>query len=311
MSTQETITYDGQDKQRLDHFLYQKFGDRGLTRSFWTNMVQAGFVSVNDAPAAKPGHALAEGNSVTIEWPQIDATVADTINVLYEDTNACVLDKPAGVLSHSKGQFNPEYTVADFIQSRDGFELENTDVNNRAGIVHRLDRFTSGVMITAKNVATQTHLQKQFESRTTQKFYVALIAGANVDLPDTIEGSIRRSVSNPKTMEIHEDGKDAVTQVCGVIPLTDATAVVLKPQTGRTHQLRVHLSHLGYPILGDEIYGGTANEAAPGRFLLHAIKLTVDIPGQGEASYVSELPDDMASYLSDEDRQTITQLTEQ
>ena len=260
-------------KTRLDVYLAENYSE--FSRATIQKYIKNGFVKVNGKTAKKPKDAIVKGDKIELEVPE---KTAEKINfpILFEDDNVIVINKPRGILTHSKGALNDEFTVADFFESRGARFGEGT---NRIGIVHRLDRETSGVIIGAKNDKTAKKLQKQFSERTAKKTYVAIVKGilnprkALIDLP------IARNGSAPSTFMIHAKGKPAQTEYEVLNDNGDFSLVKLMPKTGRTHQLRVHLSYLKHPILGDRVYDKTITKAeAENRMLLHAQSLEITIP---------------------------------
>ena len=298
MSRQE-IRYEDQDHMRLDLFLSQQFAEQGYTRSYWTNMIRGSFVHVNESDV-KPGAKLTAGDEITIMWPEVDRSYADSVQILYDDDDVLVCNKPAGMLTHSKGAFNPEYSFADFIASFVDFP-ESDEPNTRAGVVHRLDRHTSGVLVAAKHPEALKTLQKQFESRTAHKTYVAVIEGRLNESVLRIDIPLDRDRKNPKRRAPSADGKEAITNVADLAQIDDVSLVALKPVTGRTHQLRVHLSHIGHPIFNDVLYGAREQDLGE-RFLLHAYSLEIVLPNGNQQTFVAPMPEDMSSYITDEDR---------
>lgn len=203
--------------------------------------------------------------------------------IIYIDDNVIVVNKPAGVLTHAKGVLNDEFTVADFFKRYTDFGLDT----NRPGIVHRLDRDTSGVIIGARNTETAKLLQKQFADRKTKKTYFAILAGhpkldkAIIDLP------IDRDPKSPSTFRVDANGKSAVTKY-EIINRNDKYSLVeLQPKTGRTHQLRVHMKYLNTPILGDRVYAKPDK-----RLYLHAHSLEITIPSGERKTFTAPLPDE-------------------
>ena len=260
-------------KTRLDVYLAENYSE--FSRATIQKYIKNGFVKVNGKTAKKPKDTIVKGDKIELEIPE---KTAEKINfpILFEDDNVIVINKPRGILTHSKGALNDEFTVADFFESRGARFGEGT---NRIGIVHRLDRETSGVIIGAKNDKTAKKLQKQFSERTAKKTYVAIVKGilnprkALIDLP------IARNGSAPSTFMIHAKGKPAQTEYEVLNDNGDFSLVKLMPKTGRTHQLRVHLSYLKHPILGDRVYDKTITKAeAENRMLLHAQSLEITIP---------------------------------
>ena len=204
--------------------------------------------------------------------------------VLYEDENCAVVTKPAGVLSHSKGAFNPEPTVATWLRERQHYAFPLND--ERGGIVHRLDRATSGVIICAKNKAALGMLQKQFQNRTVEKVYIAKVHGTPKPARALLDLPIERNPKRPQTFRVGANGKTAQTEY-EVLKSNDKFALVqLLPKTGRTHQLRVHMEYIKHPIVGDILYGGGKAD----RLFLHAKGLEITIPGGIRKQFTSKEP---------------------
>lgn len=262
-----------------------------LSRSFAAHLVEVGKVSVNGNVLTKAGYKLRKHDTITVDYDpsQLDQIPTIDLPVLYEDDDCVVINKPIGVLSHSKGAFIPEATVATWLLSRlrDGLSGE------RAGIVHRLDRATSGVMIAAKTPTAHAWLQKQFSQRRTHKTYFAVITGHMPHQHAMIEMPIERNPHKPQTFRAHTGGKSALTEYW-VREVTDRYSLLeLQPQTGRTHQLRVHLSTIGHPIVGDTIYGGEPAE----RLYLHAERLELTLPNHERKTFEAPLPDSFRGII--------------
>ena len=270
---------------RVDKYLAQRYPE--YSRAAITKLFELKLIKLHGEPIM-PGHKLRPGNSFEYDLGPLQAKPeVIPLPVIYEDADVIVVDKPAGIISHARGRFWQEASVASFIRDKiSGMEGE------RGGIVHRLDRATSGVMICAKNEAALKFLQKQFSDRKVQKQYVAVIAGQLEHDKATIEAPIARNPKDPKRFMVSEHGKTAQTDYV-VAYKGDAYSVVsLLPKTGRTHQLRLHLGYLGHPIVGDELYGG---EPAV-RLMLHAQKLTIKLPSGVSETFISELPKEMSAY---------------
>lgn len=266
---------------RLDAYLAATYPD--YSRSQLSQYITAGLVEINGCVIKKPSMAVDDGDEVVFH-PPAKLNFADEItefaqhNVVYMDDNVIVINKPAGMLVHAKGGIVPEFTVADFVRHYfDIEELNSSQDNNRLGIVHRLDRATSGVMICARNLTTVSLLSRQFAERKTHKTYLAVTEKVPSEMSARIDLPIGRNLSQPSTFRVDGKGKPAITDYTVLRVNSDNTALIeLKPQTGRTHQLRVHLAYLGCPILGDPVYGhGEYGD----RLMLHAYKLEITIPG--------------------------------
>lgn len=247
--------------QRLDQKVVELIPE--LSRGFAAKLVDEGKVTVNGAVQTKAGYKLREGDEVKVDYDVSELAQIPEIepDVLYEDDDCVVIYKPVGVLSHSKGAFNPEATVATWLRSR----LKGLS-GERGGIVHRLDRATSGVMICAKTPEALSWLQKQFATRNVKKTYAAVIKGHLTPEEAIIDMPIERNPKAPATFRVGVQGKHATTAYTTVASNENYSLLELRPETGRTHQLRVHLSHFHHPIVGDVLYGGEAAE----RLYLHA-----------------------------------------
>ncbi len=254
--------------QRLDQKVVELIPE--LSRSFAVRLVEDGKVSVNGTPQTKAGYKLRAGDEVQVDYDisQLDQIPDIELEVLYEDEDCVVINKPVGVLSHSKGAFNPEATVATWLRSR-----VKGLAGDRGGIVHRLDRATSGVMICAKTPEALHWLQKQFATRNVHKTYAAVIAGALEPAKAVIDMPIERNPKAPATFRVGTQGKYAITAYHTVLAGNTHSLVELAPETGRTHQLRVHLGHFHHPIVGDQLYGGEPAD----RLYLHAEKLEITL----------------------------------
>lgn len=254
-------------KVRLDLELADRYPD--ISRSTWQKYVKSGYVAVNGTVQSSPKFEILKSDDIAVTIPADTDYSESSFPIIFLDDNVIVINKPIGVLSHSKGAINEEFTVADFFRRYTTYNLDT----NRPGIIHRLDRDTSGVMIGARNAQTATLLQKQFADRRTKKIYIAVLDGipklpkAQLDLP------IGRNPTAPSTFKVDVKGKSALTRY-EVLAETDKYALVkLMPRTGRTHQLRVHMRYINTPILGDKVYGKPAD-----RLYLHAESLEITIP---------------------------------
>ena len=277
-------------KVRLDIYLSTKF-DTTISRSLWQKYIKAGYVSVNNKVATTPKFEVDETDEIALNLPEKEQTDVD-LPILYEDDDVIVVNKPSGLLTHAKGGLSDEPTVAEIIRQKTSFATDT----DRPGIVHRLDRDTSGLLIIAKNPESAAHLQRQFAERTAKKTYIAITDGkpklnaAKIDLP------IGRNPSAPSTFRIDPNGKPAQTTY-HVLAENDAQSLVeLKPTTGRTHQLRVHLAHLNAPILGDRVYG----KSSDCRMMLHAQKLEITLPSGERKVFEAAIPDEFKKFFPED-----------
>lgn len=270
---------------RLDHYLSTQVTN--VSRSFLQQLIDKGTITVN-GETKKTGYKLRDGDTIEVDYDFSEMKQLEIdLPILYEDDDCLVINKPTGVLSHSKGAFNPEGTVASFIVPKLTYE------GDKAGIVHRLDRATSGVIICAKTPEAMSHLQKQFSQRKVKKTYQAVIKGAPDVKKAVIEVPIERNPSDPKTFRPGNSGKPAITEYEVAEEGQSYSRVILKPTTGRTHQLRVHLKFIGFPIVGDTIYGGEDSE----RLMLHAEKLEITLPNRQRTTFIAPLPESFRAII--------------
>ena len=267
-------TPEAPEKKRLDHMMVEIF--KSYNRSTLQKFIESGFVKVDGVVAKKPNQKFVEGAYIELDVPE-DMKNADVEpDVIYEDDDVIVMNKPAGLLSEPRGQYCPEKTLADF-----GY------------IAHRLDRDTSGVVILAKTEEIQHFLKKQFQDRTVHKTYVAVVCGrpkldeARIDLP------LIRDLKRPTTFRVDANGKEAET-FYKVLKTNDVYSMVeLKPTTGRTHQLRVHMKYLGHPILGDPVYGVEKAD----RLYLHARELEITLPSGERKTFKAKVPREFSNVF--------------
>ncbi len=277
-------------KVRLDIYLSTKF-DTTISRSLWQKYIKAGYVSVNNKVVTTPKFEVDETDEIALNLPEKEQTDVD-LPILYEDDDVIVVNKPSGLLTHAKGGLSDEPTVAEIIRPKTSFATDT----DRPGIVHRLDRDTSGLLIIAKNPESAAHLQRQFAERTAKKTYIAITDGkpklnaAKIDLP------IGRNPSVPSTFRIDPNGKPAQTTYHVLAENDIQSLVELKPTTGRTHQLRVHLAHLNAPILGDRVYG----KSSDCRMMLHAQKLEITLPSGERKVFEAAIPDEFKKFFPED-----------
>jgi 23S rRNA pseudouridine1911/1915/1917 synthase len=272
---------------RLDIYCAQFWPEQ--SRSTWQKLIKQGSVNVNGEVIDSPKYELNEDDRVEVSEPEHQDFSHNTLPIIYEDDNVIVIDKPIGVLTHAKGELNEEFTVAEFIRTRTTFGLDT----NRPGIVHRLDRDTSGVIIAAKNPEAARLLSRQFQDRKAKKTYAAVLDGVPKEPKAYINLPIGRNPKSPSTFRVDPTGKTAETYYEIVQTDGQKSFVTLKPTTGRTHQLRVHMAYLNTPIRGDRVYGTAAE-----RLYLHAHQLEVTIPGSERRTFISPIPKAFSEVLS-------------
>lgn len=263
--------------KRLDTVLSEVFPEK--TRSHWQKLIETEKVLVNDRPAKKD-QILRGGDPVTILPVNIRKELVK-IPVVYQDDDVIVINKPSGVLVHAKGVRDDEFTVVDAFR-----DLIDEDNINRPGIVHRLDRDTSGVMILARNTETKKYLQHQFQNRRANKTYMAIVDGIPKESSGIIRWPIERNPKKPSSFRVGKNGKPAETSYSVLESYNSKSLVECRPKTGRTHQLRVHLANLGNPIVGDFLYNGSSAD----RMMLHAQKLEISIRHDDRRTFEVPVP---------------------
>lgn len=269
------------DKRRLDIVLAENYPD--TSRSTWQKHIKAGRVQVNGNPTTSPRHEVVPTDAIALNLPEEADHSSESLPIIYLDDAVIVVSKPVGVLTHSKGALNDEFTVADFFRRYTNVGLDT----NRPGIVHRLDRDTSGIIAGARTEAAARLLARQFAERKTKKTYKAILSGHLKQKQATIELPIDRNPSAPSTFRVDPKGKMAITSYTVLAESKTETLVELRPITGRTHQLRVHMTYLGAPIKGDRVYGKPSD-----RLYLHAEKLEITIPEGDRRIFEAPLPEE-------------------
>jgi len=267
--------------KRVDNVIHELRPD--LTRSMASKLIKMGKVTINTKIVTKPSQKVKINDKIIVDYDEneYDPNSEIDIPVIYEDDEVVVINKPLGLLSHAKGNFNKEPTVETWVKSR----IKNIE-GPRAGIVHRLDRATSGVMILAKTLNAQKKLSKQFANRKVKKTYIAIVDGHLKENEALIDLPIERNPKKPQTFRVGINGKSAQTNYKVLKHNDKYTLVELKPTTGRTHQLRVHLNYLLHPIAGDIIYEGSKQD----RMYLHALSLELTLPNSERRTFEAKLP---------------------
>ncbi|MEO6202215.1 MAG: RluA family pseudouridine synthase [Nitrospirales bacterium] len=299
----EFVVTAGEARKRLDQFLVNR--ERDISRSRLQRLIELGRIRVN-ARMVKPSHTIKPGDHITMDVPQPGPLLVNgqamPLEILYEDEVLLVLNKPAGVVVHPASG-NWEGTVINALLAHIPNHVDTEMSKGKRsfpGLVHRLDKDTSGVMVVAKTDHSHRTLAAQFEKHSIDRIYEALVWGAPRDEQGVIELPIGRDRGEPKKVSSNTaQPQRAVTEYRIVRKLGDLVSqVVLSPRTGRTHQLRVHLASLGCPILGDETYGGQnvcrVSEINIPRVMLHARTLGFQHPVSGIfQEYSVDLPLDM------------------
>lgn len=275
------------NKQRLDVYLAAAHPE--YSRSSWQKYIKAGHISVNGTVQTTPKCEVDGNETITIRLPDAPNHDDKELPILYIDDDVIVINKPVGILTHHKNQLDTEFTVADFFRRYTTHGLDT----DRPGIVHRLDRDTSGVIIGARHPAAYDHLKAQFAERLAHKTYEAIVDGVPSEPELLIDLPIARNPRAPGSFKVDPHGKSAQTKLETLETNGTHTLVRLQPQTGRTHQLRVHMAHIRTPIHGDRLYGRAAD-----RLYLHAAKLALTLPSGEAQAFASPRPTGFDTLVS-------------
>ena len=316
--TARTLTVDSAPgRMRLDVFVAAELGAE-FSRSQAARMIRAGLVRLNGAPA-RAADVVRAGDRVEIRSPESQnpsampeaatsagRTAAPAIEVLYADDEIVVVNKPAGMTVHP-APGHPAGTLVDALLARfpEMAAMAEPGGVMRPGIVHRLDKDTSGVMVVARTPFARMELARQFKQRTVSKIYLAVVRGLVARERFSIARPVGRHPVERKRMSVNSrHGREAVSAVCVLARMpaagADATLVGVRPLTGRTHQIRVHLASIGHPCLGDPLYGGRQLATFPfDRQALHALALRLSHPRTAAAlEFVAPLPEDLTGLLA-------------
>ncbi len=283
---------------RLDKFL----GDKcpGLSRTHAQKIIAEGLVAVN-GKASRGSLKLKVGDKIDFSIPPEPPTrlTPETIplNIVFEDDDLMVVDKPPGLTVHP-APGHAEHTLANAVAGYLPELAEDDEDDLRPGIVHRLDKDTSGLIIVAKNRLAQANLADQFKSRVVSKHYITLVKGILKPEIGIIDANIGRDPRHRQRMAVVERGRPARTEYHVIKYVGNNTLLDIKPETGRTHQIRVHLAAIGFPVVGDITYGEPSSRVA--RQFLHAAKIKFKLPSTGEyVEFQSPLPPDLEQALKD------------
>ena len=292
--------FDQTPPERLDIFLTDQMED--LSRSRIQSLIKNGLVLVNGIPAGKTGIMLETGDHISVEIPDTTPTTfvpeAIPLSIVYEDENVIVVDKPAGMVVHPSAG-HPTGTLVHAILAHAPGTIHVGGVE-RPGVVHRLDKDTSGILLFAKNDAAHQWLQMQFKNRKVEKSYLALVEGHPPTPVGRIEAPIGRDPKDRLRMTVltEENAKPATTIYKTIQRYRDYSYLQVDILTGRTHQIRVHMKFLGCPVAGDALYGRKRSKLKLDRQFLHAAHLGICLPGQTEMTqFDSPLPQDLQDIL--------------
>ena len=296
-----------QPKERLDNFLRSKFPD--ASRGTLQRLIDEGEIRINDM-AVKPTHHPRAGEKISVHWPEAKTAEAKPeeipLDILFEDNDLLVLNKPAGIVVHPAAG-NEKHTLVNALLHHCAGKLSGIGGVARPGIVHRLDKDTSGCLVVAKTDSAHQTLAEQFAGRTVEKIYHTIVCGEMSKKSGEINASIARNQIDRKKMAVVAEGKGRVARTGFKVleKLRHVTLVEATLHTGRTHQIRVHFQHIGFPIFGDSTYGARQNLrvkellkfSAP-RQMLHAQKLAFLHPRSGKRKeFSAPYPNDFSEVL--------------
>lgn len=296
----EVFEFQKEQQERLDHYLVECLPE--FSRSRLQGLIKDGFVLVDGAPAKKAGQKLESGSLVEVRIPPAapSGLVGENIplDIIFENDDLLVVDKPAGMVVHPSAG----HETGTLVHAVLGYDpdIEGIGGEERPGVVHRLDKETSGLILLAKNDRAHRWLQDQFRLRKVEKTYLALVDGAPPTPSGRVEAPVGRDPSHRKKMAVMPPGKgrEAVSEYVTVEPFEEHTLLEFHPLTGRTHQIRLHCMFLGCPIVGDKIYGHRKQSIEIERHFLHASKLRIILPGETAAkTFEASLPGELQEIL--------------
>lgn len=293
--------FENEVHERLDKFLTEALPE--FSRSRIQGLIDNGCVDVNGHPARKTGQTLELGSNVTIRIPPPAPTnlVAEDIplNIVFENDELMVVNKPAGMVVHPAAG-HADGTLVNAVLGHDP-DIEGIGGEERPGIVHRLDKQTSGLILIAKNERAHRWLQDQFRLRKVEKTYLALVEGKPPTPAGRVEAYIGRDPKHRKRMAIvsEKKGREAISEYQTLESYKSHTLLEFHPLTGRTHQIRLHCAFLKCPIVGDEVYGRKSQSIELDRHFLHAHRLKIVLPGDTTPKmFEAPLPDDLEQVLN-------------
>lgn len=294
------LLFDFPHPERLDIFLVEQLPEYSRTRL--QTLIKKGMLTVDDEVVTKNGMKLERGMQVKLEIPPTQETdlipEAIPLDIIFENDDVMVVNKPAGMVVHpSAGHDSGTLVHAALAHAP---EMEGIGGELRPGIVHRLDKDTSGIILLAKNDRSLHWLQDKFKERDVQKTYLALVDGAPPTPKGRVEAPVGRDPSHRKKMAIvsPEKGRDAISEYRTVESFEKHTLLEVDIYTGRTHQIRLHCAFIGAPIAGDRLYGSRKQRVVVERQFLHAARLTVTLPDEKEPrTFEASLPEELESVL--------------
>lgn len=267
------IVNENDKGKRLDIYIAENFNE--LSRTMIKKLIESNNVLVNDK-SEKVSYKVQANDNISIDVPEAKETKLKAqeipLDIIYEDSDIIVVNKPKGMVVHPANG-NPDGTLVNAILSICKNSLSGIGGELRPGIVHRLDKDTSGLIIVAKNDKAHINMSEQIKERNVKKTYIALVRGNVPEEEATINMPIGRSTKDRKKMAVTKNGKQAITHFKVLKKYSKYTLLEIKIETGRTHQIRVHMAEIGYPVVGDAVYSNGKNEFGIEGQMLHAYKL--------------------------------------
>ena len=287
---------------RLDSYIAKKYNK--LSRTMIQKLIEEGNILVNENKK-KLSYKVILNDEITINVPEAEENDIKPENIpldiIYEDDDIIVINKPKGLVVHPANG-NPDGTLVNAIMAICKESLSGIGGKIRPGIVHRLDKDTSGILIVAKNDKAHINLSNQIKNREMKKIYIALVRGVVNENEATIDMPIGRSTKDRKKMAVRKDGKEAITHFKVLKRFPKYTLLEVKIDTGRTHQIRVHLAEIGYPVVGDMVYSNGKNEFGVVGQMLHAQSLDFKHPTTGKKMHLeAELPEYFKKIIEQEE----------
>lgn len=267
------IVNENDKGKRLDIYIAENFNE--LSRTMIKKLIESNNILVNDK-SEKVSYKVQANDNISIDIPEAKETKLKAqeipLDIIYEDSDIIVVNKPKGMVVHPANG-NPDGTLVNAILSICKNSLSGIGGELRPGIVHRLDKDTSGLIIVAKNDKAHINMSEQIKERNVKKTYIALVRGNVPEEEATINMPIGRSTKDRKKMAVTKNGKQAITHFKVLKRYSKYTLLEIKIETGRTHQIRVHMAEIGYPVVGDAVYSNGKNEFGIEGQMLHAYKL--------------------------------------
>ena len=267
------IVNENDKGKRLDIYISENFNE--LSRTMIKKLIESNNILVNDK-SEKVSYKVQANDNISIDIPEAKETKLKAqeipLDIIYEDSDIIVINKPKGMVVHPANG-NPDGTLVNAILSICKNSLSGIGGELRPGIVHRLDKDTSGLIIVAKNDKAHINMSEQIKERNVKKTYIALVRGNVPEEEATINMPIGRSTKDRKKMAVTKNGKQAITHFKVLKRYSKYTLLEIKIETGRTHQIRVHMAEIGYPVVGDAVYSNGKNEFGIEGQMLHAYKL--------------------------------------